>query len=144
MKKILLIVAALTLAMQAGFRTIDAETLLKMQAKGVPVIDIRTPREWKERGIIKGAHLMMFFDEQGRPHVEEWMKELSTLVKEKKEPFILYCAHANRTKAVGNWLSKKMGYENVYELKGGIEYGWKDKGRKVVKPDTDKQPETSD
>ena len=135
MKKFLLILTAFTLAMQAGFQTIDAETLLRMQAKGVPVIDIRTPREWKERGVIKGAHLIMFFDEQGKAHPEEWMKEFSTLVKEKKDPFILYCAHANRTRAVGNWLSKKMGYENVYELKGGIEYGWKDLGKPVVNPE---------
>jgi len=135
MKKILVILAALTLAIQAGFQSIDADTLLKMQAKGVPVIDIRTPQEWKERGIIKGAHLMMFFDEQGRPHVEEWMKEFTALIKDKKTSLILYCAHANRSKAVGHWLSEKMGYEKVYELKGGIEYGWRDLGKPVVKPE---------
>jgi len=77
----------------------------------------------------------MFFDEQGRPHVEEWMKEFTDLVKDKNSPVILYCAHANRSKAVGHWLSEKMGYEKIYELKGGIEYGWKDIGKPVVKPE---------
>ena len=134
MKRLLLILAILSLALQAEFKSVDAQTLQRMQAQGVPVIDIRTPGEWKERGVIPGAHLMMFFDEQGRPHVEEWLEGLGKLVKDKKSPFIIYCAHANRTKALGNWLSKKAGYQKVYELKGGIEYGWKDKGMKVEKP----------
>jgi rhodanese-related sulfurtransferase len=134
MKKLLSILFLLSLTLQAEFKTIDADTLLKMQKEGVPVIDIRTPQEWNERGIIQGAHLMMFFDTQGRPHAEEWLQKLSQLVKEKQAPFILYCAHANRSKAVGKWLSDKMGYAKVYELKGGIEYGWKDRGKPVVKP----------
>ncbi len=131
MKKILLILTALTLAIQAGFQSIDARTLQKMQAEGIPVIDIRTPAEWRERGIIKGAHLMMFFDEQGRPHVREWLEKFTQIVRDKKSPFILYCAHANRSKAVGKWLSEKLGYEKVYELKGGIEYGWRELGMPV-------------
>ncbi len=138
MKKILFLLAFTLLGAQAGFRSIDADTLLKMQAKGIPVIDIRTPDEWKERGIIKGAHLLMFFDRQGRPHIDEWMKEFRKLVPRKDTPVILYCAHANRSKAVGRWLSVKLGYQKVYELKGGIEYGWKELGKPVVKPDTGK------
>jgi len=134
MKKLLTLLFLLTLAIQAEFKSIDAETLLKMQKEGVPVIDIRTPREWNERGIIRGAHLMMFFDARGRSHAKEWLQKLSQLVKDKQHPFILYCAHANRSKALGNWLSEKMGFEKVYELNGGIEYGWRDKGFPVVKP----------
>jgi rhodanese-related sulfurtransferase len=134
MKKMLILIATLTLLLQADFKSIDAQTLQKMQKEGVPVIDIRTPGEWKERGVIKGAHLMMFFDAQGRPHAEAWLQKLTQLVPDKQHPFILYCAHANRSKAVGKWLSDKMGYAKVYELKGGIEYGWKELGKPVVKP----------
>jgi rhodanese-related sulfurtransferase len=134
MKKLLTLLFLLTLAIQAEFKSIDAETLLKMQKEGVPVIDIRTPQEWNQQGIIPGAHLMMFFDAQGRPHAEAWLQKLSQLVKDKAHPCILYCAHANRSKAVGKWLSDKMGYAKVYELKGGIEYGWKELGKPVVKP----------
>jgi len=136
MKKFLVAVITLTLALQAAFHSIDADTLRKMQAEGVPIIDIRTPAEWRERGIIKGAHLMMFFDQRGRPHVQEWMEKFTQIVKSKKSPFILYCAHANRSKAVGQWLSEKLGYEKVYELKGGIEYGWRELGMPVKKLET--------
>ncbi|WP_457606513.1 rhodanese-like domain-containing protein [Nitratifractor sp.] len=132
MKKFFALILGLSLAIHAKFRSIDADTLVKMQKAGVPVIDIRTPGEWKERGVIKGAHLMMFFDEQGRPHIEEWMKKLKQLVQSKDAPFIIYCAHANRSKALGKWLSDKVGYRKVYELGGGIEYGWKDVGKQVA------------
>ncbi len=135
MKKLIVALLGLSALLMAELKTIDADTLIKMQAKGVPVIDIRTPQEWKERGVIKGAHLMMFFDEQGRPHIKEWMQGLSKLIKDKKSPFILYCAHANRTKALGSWLSDKAGFTNVYQLKGGIEYGWIEEGKPVVKPE---------
>lgn len=134
MKKIWFILAVTTFAAWAEFRSVDAETLVKMQKRGIPVIDIRTPQEWQERGIIPGAHLIMFFDDQGRPHVRQWMEKFSQLVRDKSQPFILYCAHANRSKAVGRWLSDKLGYQKVYELKGGIEYGWRELGKKVVKP----------
>ena len=131
MKKFFVTIAAITLALQADFHSIDAGTFRKMQAEDIPVIDIRTPAEWRERGIIKGAHLMMFFDEQGRPHVREWLEKFTQIVRDKKSPFILYCAHANRSKAVGRWLSEKLGYQKVYELKGGIEYGWRELGMPV-------------
>jgi len=55
------------------------------------------------------------------------MFELGHLVKDKSVPFIIYCAHANRTKTLGNWLND-LGFKKVYELDGGIEYGWIDKG----------------
>ena len=132
MKKILLGLAALTLAASAQFSAIDNDTLVKMQSEGVPVIDIRTPGEWKNTGIIKGAHKMMFFDEKGGADVANWFFELGHLIKDKKQPFIIYCAHANRTKSLGRGLDQ-MGFEHVYELKDGIENGWLKAGKPVEK-----------
>ncbi len=132
MKKLLLISALLSTALFAEFKTIGVEEFEKMQAKGVPVIDIRTPGEWKQTGIIKGAHKMMFFTPKGEADVANWFFELGRLVKDRKEPFIIYCAHANRTKALGQGL-EQMGFKHVYELKGGIENGWFKAGRKAVK-----------
>ncbi len=120
--------------LMAGFKGVDANTLIKMQKKGVPVIDVRTPQEWKSRGVIKGAKLMMFFNSKGKADTKKWLSRLSRYVKGKNSPFIIYCAHANRTKVIGKWLTKNMGYKKVYELKGGIEYGWINKGKPVVKP----------
>ena len=122
-----------TYSLMASFKEIDADTLLKMQKSGVVVIDIRTPQEWNNRGIIKGAKKIMFFTPNGGADVPNFMFKLGNLIKDKSKPFIIYCAHANRTKKLGEWLTKNLGFKNVYELKGGIEYGWINKGYKTVK-----------
>ena len=133
MKKIALVLVMLTLSLFAELKTIDSDTLEKMQAQGVPVIDIRTPMEWHQTGIIKGAHKMMFFTPNGQPDLAQWFYDLGRIVKNKKEPFIIYCAHANRTQSLGEGLVQ-MGFENVYQLKGGIENGWIKAGKPTVKP----------
>ncbi len=124
MKKILISIIALSVAAMSELVTIDNDTLLKMQSQGTPVIDIRTPGEWNKTGIIKGAHKMMFFDEKGQPDMGNWFFELGHLLKDKKQPLIIYCAHANRTKALGKFMDEQLGFTKVYELKGGIENGW--------------------
>lgn len=132
MKKILFSVAFLSVSLFAEFKTVDAEEFAKLMAKGYPTIDIRTPMEWKQTGIIEGAHKMMFFTPKGEPDLAQWFFDLGHLVKDKKEPILIYCAHANRSKALGQGL-EHMGFEHVYELKGGIENGWMKAGKKTVK-----------
>jgi len=132
MKKVLLLAALLGTSLFAEFKTVDADTFAKLQAKGYPVIDIRTPMEWKQTGIIKGAHKMMFFTPQGQPDLAGWFFELGHLVKDKDQPILIYCAHANRSKALGKGLDS-MGFKHVYELKGGIENGWIKAGKPTVK-----------
>jgi rhodanese-related sulfurtransferase len=132
MKKILLIVMILTISLFAEFKSIETKEFEKLKADGVPVIDIRTATEWKERGIIEGSHKITFFNEQGQPLLTDWFFEIGHLLKDKKSPLIIYCAHANRSKSLGEGLTQ-MGFENVYELNGGIENGWIKLGKKVVK-----------
>ena len=131
MKKILLTLAILSVTLFAEFKSIDVPEFEKLQRDGLVVIDIRTPQEWKTTGIIKGAKKITFFSEQGQPLIADWFFEVGHLVKDKKTPFIIYCAHANRSKALGNGLVN-MGFEHVYELKGGIENGWIKAGKKTV------------
>ena len=133
MKKTLLMLALLSVSSWAKFTTIDNDALQKMQAKGIPVIDIRIPQEWQTTGSITGAHTMMFFDEKGRPDMGNWFFELGHLIKDKKQPFILYCAHANRSHSLGQFLDKQLHFENVFELKNGIEAGWIKSGLPTVK-----------
>jgi len=132
MKKIISILLLSSMTLFAGLKTVEMDKLIALKAKGTPIIDIRTAGEWKETGIIKGAHKMTFFSERGEPLLAEWFFELGRLVKDKKAPILIYCAHANRSKTLGNGLVS-MGFENVYELKGGIDNGWIKKGKKTVK-----------
>ena len=132
MKKILLTLAILSMSLFAEFKTIDVPEFEKLQKEGLPVIDIRTAQEWKDTGIIEGAKKITFFSEQGRPLLADWFFEVGHLIKDKKTPFIIYCAHASRSNALGKGL-ENMGFEHVYELKGGIENGWIKAGKKTVK-----------
>ncbi len=133
--KIVFTILLLTASAFAKFNHLDSAQVEKMIQQGVPIIDIRTPGEWKQTGVIKGAKLIMFFDRNGKYDAKKWLEEFSKVVKNKNQPFIIYCAHANRSKAVGKFLDKQLGYKNVNELEGGIIYGWIDKGKKTVKPD---------
>jgi rhodanese-related sulfurtransferase len=132
-KKIILAMIVFVSIANASFREVDYQELQKMvKEKKVVLIDIRRVDEFKQYGIIKDAKTITFFDEQGQYNIPSWMKEFVKVVKTKEQPFILYCAHANRSKVVGNFLDKQLGYKNVYDLKGGINYGWIDKGLKTV------------
>ena len=137
MKKILLTLAILSLSLFADFKTIDVAEFEKLQKEGVPVIDIRTEQEWKDTGIIEGSHKITFFNDKGQPLLADWFFEVGHLITDKKEPFIIYCAHASRSKSLGEGLVH-MGFENVYELKDGIENGWIKAGKKTVEKVTKK------
>jgi len=119
-------------APKASLTDVDETQLEELMKKGTIVIDVRTPQEWKQTGIIKGAHKMMFFTPNGQPDLANWFFELGHLVKDKNQPILIYCAHANRSKALGQGLDQ-MGFKHVYELKGGIENGWIKAGKPTVK-----------
>jgi rhodanese-related sulfurtransferase len=132
MLRIFLILSLFFVTLFADLKEVDNTQLTEMKNKGIVVIDIRTLGEWKQYGIIQNAKPITFFDEKGNYDVTKWLSEFSKYVKDKNQPFVIYCAHANRTKMLGNFLNKQLGYENVYELEGGINYGWIDKGLKTV------------
>ena len=133
-KKIILATIVFVSIANASFREVDEKEFQTMVSKdNIVVIDIRRDDEFKQYGIIKDSKTITFFDGRGKYDVPTWLNEFVKVVKTKDQPFILYCAHANRSKVVGNFLDKQLGYKNVYDLKGGINYGWIDKGLKTVK-----------
>jgi len=133
MFKILLTISIVYSSLFANFSEINEKKLQELIKKDIVVIDIRRDDEFKQYGIIENSKTLTFFDGRGKYNIPTWMKEFTKLVKTKEQPFVIYCAHANRSKDVGNFLSKQLGYKEVYDLKGGINYGWIDKGLKTVK-----------
>ena len=132
MNRILLLIALLNITLFADFKSVGIEEFEKLQAKGLPIIDIRTSEEWEDTGIIEGAYTITFFNEQEQPLLADWFFKLGHLIHDKSEPFIIYCAHSSRSQTLGEGLLN-MGFENVYELKDGIKNGWINKGKKIVK-----------
>lgn len=116
----------------ADFIGINPTELQKKIEEGVVVIDIRTAPEWKELGVVPTSKKIVFFDEKGNYDVQKWINEFSFYVKDKKQPFVLVCRSGNRTGVVGNFLSKKLQYENVYHLQNGIK-SWIKENKEVNK-----------
>ena len=80
----------------------------------IQILDVRTPGEYNS-GHIKGALLADWNNK------EEFNRRVAFI--DKNKPVYIYCLAGGRSAAA----AKKMraeGYENVYELKGGIN-GWK-------------------
>ena len=91
----------------------------KMIDDNIVMIDVRRKEEYKRTGVIRNAHLLTFFDEFGNYDMESWMKEFEKIVNSKEQTFILICAHANRTRNIGNFLLEQ-GYKNTAHLYGGM------------------------
>jgi len=130
--KSLLLFCALSLYASAQFINLSPTQLQEKIKEGVVVIDIRTPPEWKELGVVPTSKKLMFFNERGGYNVPAWLKEFNNLVKDKNQPFILVCRSGNRTGTVGNFLDKKLGYKNVYHLQHGIK-SWIKEKKEVIK-----------
>ena len=93
---------------------------LEILNSNMPIVDIRTPEEWKETGIVKGAITIMFFNEKGAYNVNKFLTELNAKVDTTK-PFALICRTGSRTKVISAFLAKQLGY-NVTDLQGGMVY----------------------
>ncbi|MCX6052960.1 MAG: rhodanese-like domain-containing protein [Campylobacterales bacterium] len=118
MKKIFLSFIILVSSLYAELST--ERTSQKILDSKMPIVDIRTPGEWKETGMAKGAIGIMFFDEKGGYNVEAFLKELNAKVDTKKQ-FALICRTGSRTKVVANFLSVELKY-NVIDLADGMMY----------------------
>ena len=118
MRKVILILVLL-------FSTLQAELIrepisMKYINSGMPIVDIRTPGEWEDTGIVKGAIPLEFFDARGHYDLDKFLKELNAKVDTKKR-FGLICNSGSRTRILAAFLANKMGY-NVVDFKGGILY----------------------
>jgi len=82
------------------------------------IIDIRTEKEWKRNGVIHGAYLITFFDENYGYDSKKFLEELDQIV-DKDEQFAIICNTSSRTKLISNFLGNKHDYD-VVNLTGGM------------------------
>lgn len=115
------IVLALLISLSSLYATVTNKypTQELLNSK-IPIVDIRTPGEWRETGLLKGSIPIMFFNERGKYDIQGFVNELNAKVDTTK-PFALICRTASRTRLVANFLSTELNY-NVIDLTGGIVY----------------------
>ncbi|TVZ27579.1 rhodanese-related sulfurtransferase [Gillisia sp. Hel_I_86] len=80
--------------------------------KKVVLVDVRTPREFKQ-GNIKNSVNIDFFDPQFITSFDGYNKE---------EPIYIYCQSGNRSGKASKKLAE-LGFTKIYDLKGGYS-GW--------------------
>lgn len=81
----------------------------KEKSEGFKIVDIRTPYEFKQ-GYIKGAININYYN---RNFLDNFINF------DKDQPIFLYCRSGNRTSSAAKKLTK-LGFQKVYDLKGGI------------------------
>ncbi len=114
----------------ADVKNASNEEIIALMKAGVPLVDVRTYKEWKKTGIIKDSYLLTFFDQNGNSNVENWMHELRKIAS-KDQPIIILCRSGRRSGVVSNILSEKMQYSKVYNANSGI-LGWINSGQETT------------
>ena len=117
----------------ADIHEVNNNKIIILMESGVPLIDIRTKREWYETGVIKKSNLLTFFDKDGNYDVKEWMSKLKKIASN-KDPVIIICRSGRRSRIVANFLDQKEHYTTVYHATDGIN-SWIDFKNKTVVPD---------
>jgi rhodanese-related sulfurtransferase len=132
LKKVILAFIFSLTSLFAEFIDLTPAQLQEKIKSNTVVIDIRTPPEWVQTGVIPTSQKIMFFDERGGYNFEKWIGSFGKYVTSKDQEFVLVCRSGNRTGSVGKVLSQKLGYKKVYHLKHGIK-SWIKENRKTVK-----------
>ncbi|MCW9045331.1 MAG: FKBP-type peptidyl-prolyl cis-trans isomerase [Alphaproteobacteria bacterium] len=100
------------------FGNLNNEQLKAKISKGVKVIDIRRPEEWKQTGIVEGSILITAFNRRMKLE-SDFSDKLEKAVK-KDEEFILICRTGNRSAVLANMLSRRAGYTKIQNVTDGI------------------------
>jgi rhodanese-related sulfurtransferase len=93
------------------------EAAAQAQSGKMFLIDIRTPPEWKETGVAKGARLLNMQHPQGAPGFTNAL--LEKVNGDRNAPIALICRTGNRTTQVQRYL-QSVGFTQVYNVKEGM------------------------
>ena len=93
------------------------EAAAAVAAGKITLIDIRTPPEWKETGVAKGAQLINMLHPQGAPGFTNAL--LDKVKGDKNAPIALICRTGNRTTQVQRYLQSQ-GFTQVYNVREGM------------------------
>ena len=83
---------------------------MKAQNPDVILLDVRSKQEYEE-GHLSGSVSLCLYD---------ICKQANQILPDKQQTIIVYCSSGNRSKEAQETL-ETMGYENVYNLKGGLD-----------------------
>ncbi len=121
MKKFIILLTLLSVSLFAELK--NAYMTQEMLDSNMPIVDVRTPPEWVETGLLKDVIPIMFFNQQGKYDINGFLKELNAKVDTTK-PFAIICHTGSRTSMIAPWMSQELGYK-VTNIQGGMDYATK-------------------
>lgn len=113
--------------LQAELIEIDNHELASLLEQKTLIVDVRRDDEWRATGTVSGSHLLTFFDRKGAYDAEKWLRDLGQ-VTDASTPVILICDSGGRSRVIGHWMSTRLGFDRVYNVRDGITR-WQQSGR---------------
>lgn len=90
----------------------------ELVSSGVKIIDIRTEKEWRETGVVKGALGLTFFREDKSYDADLFLAKLKRYVTP-NERIAIICRTGNRSDKVSRYLVQ-YGFTSVTNVDGGV------------------------
>lgn len=116
MKKVLLILTVLCVQMFAKFETIEVDQNT-INDQNIQIIDVRTPAEWEQTGVLNGAILVTYRNSDGSIN-PNFVNEVKSKIDQNKKVAVI-CRSGARSKAASTLLDEN-GVDGVINLGGGM------------------------
>ncbi|ANE32486.1 rhodanese-like domain-containing protein [Campylobacter hyointestinalis] len=116
MKKVLLILTVLCVQMFAKFETIEVDQNT-INDQNIQIIDVRTPAEWEQTGVLNGAILVTYRNSDGSIN-PNFVNEVKSKIDPNKKVAVI-CRSGARSKAASTLLDEN-GVDGVINLGGGM------------------------
>ncbi|CUU74425.1 thiosulfate sulfurtransferase [Campylobacter hyointestinalis subsp. hyointestinalis] len=116
MKKVLLILTVLCVHMFAKFETIEVDQNT-INDQNIQIIDVRTPAEWEQTGVLNGTILVTYRNSDGSIN-PNFVNEVKSKIDQNKKVAVI-CRSGARSKAASTLLDEN-GVDGVINLGGGM------------------------
>ena len=114
----------------AGITSIGNNELNYLIKYGINVIDVRTPEEWRKKGIIKNSLLISLVNKKGKFNFQEWHQKFNQK-RDPNKPVVFVCASGVRSHYISRIINKISPELKIYNLTNGINY-WIKSGNLIL------------
>ena len=119
MKKIIIIFLLISKPVFSEVKNIGNERLIELIEQNVPVIDVRTEKEWKKTGVIRNSYLISMVDKNGKYSLDRWYNNFLKIDLQ-KDSVVLICAVGVRSSYLAKLLRRTNENLQIYNLSKGI------------------------
>tara|TARA_B110000438_G_scaffold221581_1_gene214852 strand:- start:111 stop:584 length:474 start_codon:yes stop_codon:yes gene_type:complete len=117
-------------AFKHDYKNLSSADLIQKQKEGLILIDIRTSKERKSTGIIKGSLEITAFDIRGNFN-QKFINAYQVIAK--PDDHVIFISNEGKTSAIlANGFTEQLGSKYMHSLVGGIQ-NWINEARPLIK-----------